>query len=274
MTRHILVARPSGALKCVQFRSRRNCQLLPGARWLELLLQHVPDKDQHLVRYYGYYSNRARGDRARPEAALMQALREAVLNLLQERECITAEFAERLLAWRHSGFSVHNRVRVKAADGQGRKQLARYMIRAPFALGKMRYDAATGMIVYRSKMHATFKRNFQLVPGARWLELLLQHVPDKNEHLVRYYGYYSNRSRGDRARREAAAEHSCAPHSGSLAIVENRATTRTARASWARLIKQVYESDPLTCPRCASDMRVIALIDDESIIRRIASLAP
>jgi hypothetical protein len=26
----------------------------------------------------------------------------------------------------------------------------------------------------------------------------LQHVPDRGEHLVRYYGWYSNRSRGDR----------------------------------------------------------------------------
>lgn len=73
---------------------------------------------------------------ALPEGALTQVLREAVLNLLQEHQCITAEFVERLLAWRHSGFSVHNRVRVKAADTEGRKQLARDMIRADFALEK------------------------------------------------------------------------------------------------------------------------------------------
>ncbi|MGH8583482.1 MAG: hypothetical protein ACREWG_12000 [Gammaproteobacteria bacterium] len=58
------------------------------------------------------------------------------------------------------------------------------MIRPPFALEKMRYDAPTGMVIYRSKMHATLKRNYQLVPGARWLTLLLAHVPDKHEHVV------------------------------------------------------------------------------------------
>ena len=26
----------------------------------------------------------------------------------------------------------------------------------------------------------------------------MNHIPDKYEHLVRYYGYYSNRSRGAR----------------------------------------------------------------------------
>ena len=55
-------------------------------------------------------------------------------------------------------------------------------------------------MVYRSRHHATLKRNFQIMPGAAWLKLLLQHVPDRGEHLVRYYGWYSNRSRGDRKR--------------------------------------------------------------------------
>ena len=32
--------------------------------------------------------------------------------------------------------------------------------------------------------------------GAAWLKLLLQHVPNRGDHLVRYYGWYSNRSRG------------------------------------------------------------------------------
>ncbi len=66
------------------------------------------------------------------------------------------------------------------------------MIRNPFSLKKMEYQAQQGMVVYRSRHHATLKRNFQIMPGAAWLKLLLQHVPDRGEHLVRYYGWYSN----------------------------------------------------------------------------------
>ncbi len=29
-----------------------------------------------------------------------------------------------------------------------------------------------------------------------WLALLTTHIPDKNEQMDRYYGYYSNKSRG------------------------------------------------------------------------------
>ncbi len=42
-----------------------------------------------------------------------------------------------------------------------------------------------------------------------------------------------------------------------------------ARAAWARLIRKVYEADPLECPKCHSPMRIIALIDDPPVVRRI-----
>jgi hypothetical protein len=42
-----------------------------------------------------------------------------------------------------------------------------------------------------------------------------------------------------------------------------------AKAAWARLIRKVYEADPLQCPKCKGPMRVIALIDDPGVIRRI-----
>lgn len=41
------------------------------------------------------------------------------------------------------------------------------------------------------------------------------------------------------------------------------------KATWARLIRRVYESDPLECPKCKGLMRVIALIDDPVVVRTI-----
>ena len=48
---------------------------------------------------------------------------------------------------------MHNQVRIGAEDAEGRKKLAGYMLRAPMSLAKMRYDAQTGTVLYRSKMH-------------------------------------------------------------------------------------------------------------------------
>ncbi|MDP7152261.1 MAG: hypothetical protein QGI70_14995, partial [Paracoccaceae bacterium] len=74
-----------------------------------------------------------------PTVLLAEPLRHAVLDYLVEDEAITEEFAHRLLSWKHSGFSVDNTVGVGANDPQGRRQLARYMIRNPFSLKKMEY---------------------------------------------------------------------------------------------------------------------------------------
>ena len=167
-----------------------------------------------------------------------------------------------MLAWRHSGFSVHNGVRVASGDTGGRKKLAQYMLRAPLSLEKMTYDAKTGMVIYRSHMHKGLKRNFQLMPGAQWLELLCRHIPDRFEHLVRYVGWYSTRVRGERARKAVPAEAVQAAEGAPVIAAR-------ARSAWARLIHKVYEVDPLQCPKCGAPMQVIALIDDAAVIRRI-----
>lgn len=199
-----------------------------------------------------------------PEALLSERLRRAVLGLLVRRKAIDRALAGQMLSWRHSGFSVHNRVRVGANDAEGRRSLAAYMLRAPFSLEKMTYDAARGAVIYRSRLHATLKRNFQAMPGLEWLELLCKHIPDRNEHMVRYYGRYSSRAR--------SAEHE--PPATDDPDPEPEVSTparQAAKAAWAKLIRKVYEVDPLECPKCGAQMRVIALIEDPAVIERILS---
>ncbi len=75
---------------------------------------------------------------------------------------------------------------MSAGDREGRIKLAGYTMRAPMPLEKMSYDAVTGTVIYRSKMHLGIKINLQVMPGAEWLELLCKHIPDRHEHLVRY----------------------------------------------------------------------------------------
>jgi hypothetical protein len=41
------------------------------------------------------------------------------------------------------------------------------------------------------------------------------------------------------------------------------------RRCWARLIKKVYEADPLICPGCNGPLKIISLIDTPSVIERI-----
>jgi hypothetical protein len=124
-------------------------------------------------------------------------------------------------------------------DAEGRRRLAGYMLRAPMALEKMAYDADTGTVIRRSKMHLGLKRNFQVMPGAEWLELLLRHVPDRYEHLVRYVGWYSNRARGERAK---ARNDRDAPNPRAASVETVSEFAQRARAAWAWLIRKVDDS--------------------------------
>jgi len=72
--------------------------------------------------------------------------------------------------------------------------------------------------------------------------------------ITRYYGNYSNRSRG--ARKQVEQEQGATlPTSINESPVDAR-----RKANWARLIQQVYEIDLLECPNCSATMRIIALI--------------
>ncbi|MGH8674604.1 MAG: transposase zinc-binding domain-containing protein [Burkholderiales bacterium] len=135
-----------------------------------------------------------------PEALLAEGFRRSVLEFLVQERALSEALRSRMLGWRTSGFSAHNQVRLGEEDAEGRKKLAGTMLRAPMSLEKMSYDAETGTVIYRSKMHLGLKRNFQVMPGAEWLEVLCRHIPDRYEHLVRYVGWYSNRARGERAK--------------------------------------------------------------------------
>jgi len=78
--------------------------------------------------------------------------------------------------------------------------------------------------------------------------------------MVRYYGRYSSRARGaEHERPEIDERDTEAPSPGRQA----------AKEAWAKLIRRVYEVDPLQCPRCGAQMSVIALIQDPAVIERI-----
>jgi hypothetical protein len=79
--------------------------------------------------------------------------------------------------------------------------------------------------------------------------------------MVRYYGYYSNLSRGKREKQNK---------DGDIAyILKPEDSSKEYRKNWARLIQKIYEVDPLTCPKCSGEMKVISVIEDEEVIKKI-----
>ena len=44
------------------------------------------------------------------------------------------------------------------------------------------------------------------------------------------------------------------------------AEARRLRRRWSQLIKRVYEVDPLVCPSCGGEMKIIAFIVDHAVV--------
>ena len=98
-----------------------------------------------------------------------------------------------------------------------------------------------------------------------------QHIPAKGSHLIRYYGWYSNKSRGMRKKAAEAAGSAEDVEDSSATGGAEEASSSRSRQSWAMLIKRVYEVDPLSCPECGGQMEVVAFIEppQADVIERI-----
>ena len=93
------------------------------------------------------------------------------------------------------------------------------------------------------------------------LAQLVTHIPHKGEQMVRYYGFYSNKSRGLRKKAGTDGE---VP-----SLIESDASSGTFRKNWARLIKKIYNVDPLICSKCHGKMRIISAIEQADVIEKI-----
>ncbi len=89
-----------------------------------------------------------------------------------------------------------------------------------FGSGKKTWEEKTGDVVYKAEKDACrafpdphrellesgVKRNYQIPAPLDFLAECTQHIPPKGAHLVRYYGWYSNKLRGMRRKRAEGAD--------------------------------------------------------------------
>jgi hypothetical protein len=204
--------------------------------------------------------------------SLLVAWQEAVFALYLAEGKIEPEVVENIRSWQYSGFSVDQSVLLSAGDRSGIERLIQYMVRCPFSLSRLVKVTNTGQVVYKAEKQqcqafpdqkgdgtqAGPNRNFQILSPLDFLAEFSQHIPSKGSHIVRYYGFYSNKSRG--IRKKAEVETSAESFSESE---ENAAATAVLHSSqtWAMLIKRVYEVDPLSCPQCGGQMEVVGFIE-------------
>jgi hypothetical protein len=122
---------------------------------------------------------------------------EKVFDLLLEAQHIDEQVAASMRSWRHSGFNIHNAVRIEGDDHKGLQGLVQYIARCPFSLSRMVSVTAEGKVLYRAsksnctpfpatgdlELAAGVRRNFEMYDPLEFLANVTQHIPNKGEHL-------------------------------------------------------------------------------------------
>jgi hypothetical protein len=107
-----------------------------------------------------------------------------------------------------------------------------------------------------------------------FIAAITQHIPEPYFQLTRAYGWYSNRMRGDRKKQEEREKEKREGENETIEdskIIDIRSykPKRIPKLMWRECIKKVWEVDPLTCPKCAGEMRIISFIYKKTVIKKI-----
>jgi len=187
-----------------------------------------------------------------------------VFRFLRQQGLLSRERIELIQSWRHSGFGVYLDRTLYPEDKEGMMRLGRYLLRAPIALERMDYDRDRGMVTYRTDKFGTVE-----IEVLDFIARLAVQVPDPYERLVVYYGIYCNSSslrkqvpveENLKGESEDERDHQEQPnHTGRL----------KSKKYWAQLINRIFLEDPLLCPGCGAERRVISFITQIAVIDRI-----
>ena len=131
------------------------------------------------------------------------------------------------------------------------------MAKPILALRCLSFDEAHGKVIYRyGKTDAEHIEMDYLDFIAR----VTTHIPDRGQVMIRYYGLYSNAHRGRERKRGQAT---------SLPPILKPPPHTSASPGLRELIRKVYEVDPLICPTCGAEKKVVAFITNYEVIDRI-----
>ena len=135
--------------------------------------------------------------------------------------------------------------------------MGKYMIRPLLSLQRLSFDEKEGKLTYQ---YGKEGEELERMDYLEFIARVTSHIPDKGQVTIRYFGLYANAHRG-KIRKSEEAEHKL--------ILIDEEYSKIPRRGWAEMIRKVYEVDPLLCPQCGGQMRIIAFLTDFSVVDRI-----
>jgi hypothetical protein len=135
--------------------------------------------------------------------------------------------------------------------------VGKYMIRPLLALERFSFSEKEGQVCYR---HGKEPEEVERMGDLEFIARVTSHIPDKGQVTVGYYGLYANAHRGK------VKKASLQPFP--LRIGEDELQPIPSKG-WAEIIRKVYEVNPMVCPHCGEQMKIIAFLTDYAVVGRI-----
>jgi hypothetical protein len=180
---------------------------------------------------------------------------------------------------RREGFDLHAGVVAPARHRHRLERLCRYALRPPIAEERLQVTADE-QVLLRLRHRWTDGTTHLVFDPLELLERLAVITPRPRINVILYHGVLAPRAGWRRQIVKASAANE-------LGVVSRMDVGRTYAAdseagggrhlarpdppsrSWASLMRRVFGYEALSCPRCGRTMRLIALIEQADVIRRI-----
>jgi len=190
-----------------------------------------------------------------------------LLNSLHAEGLIDEDTIINIKSWEHSGFSVHAAEPIGADDEDARQFLARYLKKPAFSLTKLGVDDSGFEPVVILKSTNNNEEQLRTLSPLEFLAQLSLHVPRVFEQTTRFFGCYSCRTRGAKHRNEQFKKLLL----NNFEVLEFEPPPRKPSAQWSRCMKRVFEVNPLECPRCGCEMKIVAFLLNPNEIDKLTS---
>lgn len=175
---------------------------------------------------------------------LRESFRTALLNELESH--IGSSFKNiksQMYRMHENGFYVY--AKPSLADPRTVTQyIGRYLGRPVIATKRIdRYNKDADTVTFHYNRHEDNKYIERTLPAIEFIKLLMQHIPEKNFKMIRYYGIYSRHRDIDKNLRKQRTSE------------QRRIFTSFTR--WRESILLSFGYDPLQCPKCNSQMEIL-----------------
>jgi ribosomal protein S27E len=163
------------------------------------------------------------------------------------------------------GFSLHAEVRCAMNQRHKLEQLCRYITRPAIANERLKLNGAGDVVLQLKSPYQDGTTHIVMTP-LEFMQRLAALVPRPRLNLIRFHGVLAPNAklrpqiipgRPDTAN-DTSDDLDGAPHHA-----------RSARMSWARLLKRVFDIDVEHCPHCGSNLKIIAAIEEPGVIAKI-----